>query len=376
MTQVTKIYENPRAGHNPEYSDYNAWTERIVEHRTPEVGAESLYEILEMRQGNTRITDGKYVGRLVEALVTNPDAANMLRDSLRYISFESYGRTPALYETFTKSMPTNSPSEYYLRDGVFGILEETPSGQEATMITRDIEGGVNIPNKRYSKVVAITGDDIRFDRIGMIGTIASQLGGSAKLTIDAKCFEAMTDTSNYTRTKSAGDNDIGANTQGSGFKVSATNFQTAYNTISTMRDRTSGTPGMCTPDTAFCSPRAEWGLRQLLMGVQNQRVGDASFNETYGTSNLNVHYGMISKIISSPLLGDSYQWGLFDSKKTGLVYQELEAFNVYQQTAMPNNESWFTFDIIKYMVSMYFGIGFVDDRPWFYAASTTAPSVD
>lgn len=350
----------------------DGWREDAIDHTAaPKLnGSENvLREIVNMRKPDFKLPTNQFTGRLMEALISNPDAANMLRDEIRRIAFQGYSEQRTFYEMVTRRVDSNNQSEYYIRDGLFGTFNEVPSGEEVPAMQRAFEGSAHIVNKRYAQMVSVTGDDIRFDRMNLIRQIPAMMGAAARSTIDAKVFEVITDTSNYTSTSPA-DNDVGSNT--SSLVASFENINTARSTINTVRDRTSGQPGMCNADTFICTPRLEMWIRKALDSTETRPVG-GNTAIPFGEGTDNPFNGML-RVIVTPLLGKEYEWALFDSTKWGLVYQELEPFNVYQQTMMPNNHAWFTFDRINYMGSMYFGVGFVDDRVWYYSNSTTAPA--
>jgi len=256
----TKIYER----------DGRDWNENIVTGRAPAMPDIDMKELFNLRKPGYRLPAGREgMGRLVEALISNPDASNLMRDTIRYLAFRSYAEGEALYTMFTTNMP-------------------------------------------------------------------------------------------------------GPNTQSLAF--SGANFNTAYNVVRTMRDRTSGAPGTYVPDTLICSPLVEFAIRQQLRSTTlAPQQGNA--NPLYGQGTSSQFASVINRIIVSPFFGDSYEWAIFDSSRVSVVYQELEPMNVIQQTMMPNNDAWFSFDSIKYRVTMYFGIGFVDDRPWFYSPTSDAPTV-
>ena len=366
------IYHNPN--HGPERQgvepDFNAWTERRVPLRQPDQGMEVLEQAFWELGRQGRMPQHSY--DLYEALLNNPDAANALRNALRYIAFESYANTRSWYELVTKPMPSNNQSEYYWRGSAFGTLNKVPSGHTAPTIQKQSEGGTQIINERWANIVEVTGDDIMFDRVGIYNTIAEEIGQAARMTIDATVFAQITDTSNYTRSQTNGDNDVGANQQD--LTWSLDNFNTAYNVVRTMRDRKSRTPSMCMPDTLVCTPLTEMFIRQSLMSPSLSRVG-ANANEIIGQGTNNPYYGMIRNIVVCPFMGLEYQWGIFDSAKNKLYYQEVYPYNVYGEPQAAASTAWFEREVIRYMTKLYFGVGFVDDRQWFYSPSTTKPTV-
>lgn len=311
--------------------------------------------------------------RLMEAVTSTPDGANILRDGIRYIAFNTFNSVPTTWDRLTRNSPTTRPEEQYLRDGAFGIVPEAPSGTPAPRVKRDFEGATKVDNKLYRMIYEITGDDIKFDRIGMIQQTAELMGRAGALTKEARFYSVVTDTSKYTRNSTTGDNDIGANTQTLTFSASA--FNTAWSIISTSRDRKSGTPLMLQPDTLITTPRNYAAAKQLLMSGTLNRATNTAATETFGTGTDNPFFGLVRQIIFHPMFGQNHEWLLMDSSGYGVVHQELEAPQVYQKTMVANNDQWFSLDVIEYMIRLYFGLDIVDDRHLFYSDSTTAATV-
>jgi phage major head subunit gpT-like protein len=352
----------------------STWKRETIDH---ENAGEVNFDVLEAYQealhksayeANTR--------NFLEAFVGSPDAQNMLRDGIRYMAFSTYRGIEPTWNSFAHVMTSTREQEEYLRDSAIGTLPEVPSGTEVPELQGGFEGGALIKNKRYAGIVRLKVDDIRFDRIGKIGQVGPDLGRSGRMTEEEVVYNAITTTANYTRNVTTGDNDIGANTEALTFN--GTGFEKAVNIISTARDRRSGAYLGFQPDTIIIGPRMEIPVKQLLLTGDLTRVGGNTTNEVRGTgSDINHYRGMIQRIVISPWFGTStaYGWALVDSSVMSFVFQQLEAFNVVQESRGVTSESWLTTDSIRYLVQGYFGTGFVDDRAWFYSSSTTAPTV-
>ena len=358
------LYTNPRHGRERESvePDYNAWQEQKISVKPPDGRGAVMLE----RAMHKLVQRGSSKMQIHEALINAPDAANDLRDAVRYIAFEAYTNMRTYYEAVTKPMPSSKQSEYYWRGGAFGRLNKTPSGQTAPNINKKSEGRAYIRNERYANIVEITGDNLRFSEVGIYDDIAEELGQAAKSTIDSVVFEVITDTSNYTRSAANDDNDVGANYQTLPFSLK--NYNTAYSVVATMRDRTSRQPGYCFPDTIITTPLGAPYIQQALMSPI-RRVGGGS-NEVFGTGTGNPFAGAIKNIIVTPFLGTTYQWALFDSMKNKLYYQEVEPYSVYGEPQSAASTAWFEREVIRFMVNLYFGVGFADDRAWFYSDNT------
>jgi hypothetical protein len=314
--------------------------------------------------------------KLVEAFVNTPDAFSLLRDGIRYLAFTAFGQRERSFDAFTRSMPSNRPQEEYLRDAGLGTMPKTISGEPAPLVLSGFDGGVTIKNERYAQMIEVTGDDLRFDRVGKLRQIAPELGISAANTIEAAIYAVITTTGNFTRNQTTGDNDIGANTAAT--TLSGLGLEAAYTTIATAKDRRSGSYLGLLPDTIICGPRNKFPIMQLLMSDSIVRASANNTAEVRGTGQTPIYRGLIRNIIVSPWFAttaNGYQWALCDSTRTSLVMQEVEPFNVLQESMDASSEAWLVRNSLRYVASMYFGVGLADDRPWYYSSSTTAATI-
>lgn len=347
-------------------------SERTVSTAAPRFDHDPIAELQE-RVYKTAAENGMS-RRLVEAFVNTPDAFSLLRDGIRYLAFTAFGQRERSFTSFTNVVPSNRPQEEYLRDAGLGTMPKTVSGENAPLVLSGFDGGVTIKNERYAQMIEVTGDDLRFDRVGKLRQIAPELGISAANTLEAAIYAVITTTTNFTRNSTTLDNDVGANT--SALTFSGLGLEQAYATISTAKDRRSGAYLGLMPDTIICGPRMRWPVMQLLMADQFSRNSNAS--EVRGTGTTPIYRGLIRNIIVSPWFAtttNGYQWALVDSTRTSLVLQEVEPFNVLQESMDASSEAWLVRNSLRYVASMYFGVGLADDRPWFYSSSTTAATI-
>lgn len=310
---------------------------------------------------------------LAEALVQQPDASNMLRQDFRYVAFTAFSEMPTTYGQFCDVMSSSKPEEYYLRDAAMGVIPRSRSGEQAVRLLSSFEGSAVVQNFRYAGIVSVLGDDILFDRIGKITQTAQMLGRSARMTEETEVYRIVTTTANYTRTAAAGDNDIGANTGATTF--THVNFEDAMSTISTGKDRKSGQYLGFMADTLICGPRMEWAVRKFLNSGSLNLAADGSSGTVVERGDLNVYRSAISRIVVSPIFSNSYEWALTDSRRRGLMFQQVQPFNVIQTTMTPDNNRWFEYDTIDFQAIGYFGAGFTDDRMWYYSTNTTRPTL-
>jgi phage major head subunit gpT-like protein len=316
--------------------------------------------------------DGKpYRLALREALIQQPDAGNLLRDGIRAIAFAEYMAMPVSYPLFTRVEASSKKEETFLRDGMIGRIPRVRSGEVAPYITRRFDGGVTIENHKYDALAEVLGDDIRFDRLGIIRQTAELMGRSGRITEEAEVYRVITDPAQYTRSKAKGDNDVDANTQN--WELTAVNFEKALALIATAKDRQSGAYLGLRADTMIVGPLMEYpALKLLNSATTNVAAGTGSATER-GT--LNPYQNVIKRVIVSPYLTDSYDWVLADTRVPGLTLLQVEPFNVYQTTMTPDNRAWLERDVIEFKVMGYFGVGFVDDRGWFFSQSATRPTL-
>lgn len=312
---------------------------------------------------------------LLEAVLSQPDAMNILRNDIKYLAFERYAQMPRTFDDFTWMQTSNKPEEEYLRDSTFGVLPEVPSGTVAPEVAAGFEGGVKITNKRYAGLASVTGDMLRYDQIGKIRQIAAGLGRAARITEENTVYRFLTTSGNYTRNSTTNDNDIGANQQS--LTWGGVNLETAMSVISTAKDRNSGAYLGYKANTVICGPRLEIPVKQLLMSMDIEREGGNTTNEQRGTGTTNQYRGMVSNIIVTPwvTLANDYNWILCDSTVDGFTFQTVEPFNVYQENPNETSEAWLTKEVVRYLVAGIFGLGFVDDRAWFLSTASSAAAV-
>lgn len=317
---------------------------------------------------------GSYRRSLKEALVTQPDAGNMLRDGFRFIAFNTYNGAPMSWNQLASVVNSNKPEEQYLRDAAIGRIPKGKSGAPAHRITSGFDGGVKISNGYYPAVAEITGDDILYDRIGKISQTAQVLGRSAAATEEAEVYDVLTNTSNYSSTAANGRNDVDSNSQT--WTLTPEYFEKALAIIMTAKDPKSGMYLGAQADTIIAGPLMEYPIKKLLTSADLTAAGTAGAVTQVGT--LNVYRGIINKIIISPYFSTSFDWALMDSsmgEMAGINFQRVQPMTVVQSTQTPDNSAWLDRDVIEFKVQGRFGVGVVDDRVMFYSTSSTRPTL-
>jgi len=360
MTQQAKVYEVQRgvndqiAGFRPQQREMP-----VLENYDP------ITNLLE-REGS------RYPMRLHEALVLKPDAASILRDGIRFLAFSTMRGIPKTWDQIARVESSDKPEEEYLRDGAMGVIPIKPSGEPVDFAVGGFEGGTKITNYLRRIGRQVTGDDIKFDRIGKVRQIAFEMGRAAVATEEATFYDVVTTTGNYTRNSTTGDNDVGSNTGTTTFN--ALGLDTAFTTISTSKDRVSGQYLGYNADTLITTPKMEFPVKQMLLSDYLMVTTSAGVRGM-GTTNPYMQMGMLKRIIVSPWFGTSYQWALVDTNAYSFVWQQVLPWQILQDNMNGTSEAWLVNNAIRYVIQGHFGLGFVDDRAWYYSDSTTAPTV-
>jgi len=311
--------------------------------------------------------------RLLETMVLKPDAANMLRDGIRFLAFSQIASMGQPWKQLVRMESSSKPEEMYLRDSALGVIPIKNSGEDVDFTNRSFEGSTKVTNYLYRLGVIVTGDDIKFDRIGVIRQIATDLGRSAVVTEDDAFFTDIQTTGNFTRNSTTNDNDIGANTAATTFN--ALGLDLAMATISTSKDRKTGHYLNYHADTILTTPRMEWPVKQMLMSPILMRAADTGAAEVRGMGTTNPYTGTLQRIIIHPKVGTSYQWNLVDSTAYSYVWQTVDPWQILQENQIEASEAWLVRNAIRYVIMGYFGHGIIDDRAWYCSSSTTAPTV-
>lgn len=322
-------------------------------------------KLLERENSHYRMT-------LLEALVSKPDAANLLRDGFRFISFQKMRGEPRTWDLIARVENSNKPEEEYLQDGAIGVIPIKNSGEPVDFVKSSLLRGVKISNYLRRVGVIVTGDDILFDRTGKVKQIAFELGRAAVATEEASFYASISTTGNYVRNSTTKDNDIGANTGDTTFN--AISVDTASATIRTSKDRASGQYLGYRANTMICSPLLEHFVKSFFMSPEFSRQATAAAAEVRGTGTSNPYQGLLNRIIVTPWAG-GYNWWLVDSTAYSYVWQWVKGWDILQEGQSEMSEAWLVNNALRYVIAGYFGHGFVDDRAWYYSTSSTAPTV-
>lgn len=340
--------------------------ETVMEDHAPVLDPRPLFEA----HAGRRIT--------MEEASTTGEFPQLLRDGLRAIVFESYAGVRTTWQDWVLAMPSDKQSEDWIETNAVGELPIVHEGTAYPEIKRDLDRTVNIRNYKRGDILTVTEELIRFNKIAQIRFDASDAGRRAANTREQSCYTVLNTTGNYVRNSTTSDNDIGANTAATTF--SATGLNTALTTLRTMKDRKSGVYFGVNPDTLVVAPRLEMAAKQLMLSPLLGRVTAAvtapADQNIYGTGITNPFRGLVNTIIVSPRLGTSYQWALMEAKRA-VILQEVEGLQVLQeQVGGVQYEGYFKYDMVRFRVRDWYGVGMLNDRFAYYSSSTTAPTVD
>jgi hypothetical protein len=345
-----------------------------IEESKPEAQPTQLTEAMMPfpRDRRGRITVDPENVALTEAELATYNFPDALRVGLQVDLFSSYNETPVTYPQFVRVVNSDKQQEEYLFDAAIGLPGVVPEGQPYPEIGTNFDSGKIIRNYKRGFIIPVTEEMQRFDQVGKVREIPELLGRAMRRGEEQDVMNIITTAGNYTRNSTTGDNDEGANTAATTF--SATGLITAFNTVRTAKDRTSGVYLNVMPDTLICGPKLWWGVNQLLNGAGVGRQGGNTTNEVYGTSTVNSFFNAVRTIIVSPEFSSSYAWWLGESKRA-VTFQRVEAISMLTEGMGAQTEGYFNRDVIRYRVRNWYGCDMRDDRFAFFSSSSTAPVV-
>lgn len=363
----TKIIEiaDPQAG---TLKETTVTAPRLDEQDKRDVAAERMARLAES------IKTGRFT--TLREVATTSEFPLLLRVGLKQILFDSYEQTPSTFQEWARAEQSDKPAETWLELNRLGTLPFVGEGDPYPDADVAVDRAVRIVNAKYGMKFAITEEMIKFDKSNQIRQFPMDMGEAAKQTLEEVAYGVLTNSNNYVRNSTTGDNDVGANTAATTF--SPAGLITAYATLNTMKDRKSGRYFHITPDTLIVTPRLEFAAKQLLLSPELMPVGSGATSGApfiYGAGTSNVFRGVVNRIIVSPWLGTSYQWVLMKAKRA-VVYQEVEPLQLLVgQIDYQNNGAYFNYDRIEYRVRLWFGFGMLNDRFAYYSSSTIAPTI-
>ena len=300
-------------------------------------------------------------------MMTTRNFPDLLRQGVRFDAFTAYNGVPVTWPHFVAEESSNKPQEEYLRDAALGIAPEVSEGQPYPEAAVNLDDGVVVPNVKRGFRITITEEMRRFDQLGKVRQLAQEAGRALRVTEEYAVYSVLTTAANYVRSEAAGDNDEGANTQTLTFSADA--LVAAWNVLTTMKDRKSGTYLGVRPDTLIVAPKLVWAVKQLIQGRTTLRVGTAATQEVYGTGDANPFFDLVDTVIVSPFLGSEYEWVLLERARP-IKFQRVAPVEVLPARYDEERDTW------VFRARTWFGVGMVDDRFAFFSDSVTKPAVN
>ena len=324
------------------------------------------------RYGQPTIDPLRVDRALTEAATGGLSTANfpdLLRQGVQFDVFSAYNETPTVYEQLVRTVPSNKHQEEYADDEGMGLPPIVAEGQDYPEVSPSLGGGTTIPNYKRGYLVHVTEEVMKFDQWGKVRDLANSIGRSMRMGREQTVMNVLTTTTNY-NVKNLNDQ-AGNNTQTLTF--SPINLNTALALMMTQKDRKSGQYLGVMPRILVVGPLLERFAKMLITAPELMRVGSAAAaSDVYGTGTNNPFFGVVSRIVVSPMFGASYQWALLDPSRA-IYFQQVEGVQVQTEAGNMTSESWIKRDTIRYKCRDWYGVGMRDDRFAFYSDSTTAP---
>lgn len=325
-----------------------------------------------LKNGRRTVNPELFEGLREDGSLSVSNFPDLLRTGVQFDAFTSYNETPVTWPMFARTVSSNQMQEEYIKDAALGMAPIVTEGAPYPEVAVSTGDSVTVRNHKRGYIIPITEEIMKFDKLGKVRQIAELVGRSIRLTEELAVMDVLTTAANYTRTVALGDNEEGNNTASTTF--SATGLITAFNTLTTMKDRRTGVKLGVRPDTLIISPKLRWAAYQLIRSPKAFRGGGSATNEVYGTGDDNQFFDLVQNIIVSPYFGSTYEWCLLESKRS-VVFQQVEPFQLLREDMNAGTSNYLMYDTIRYRARTWFGTGMVDDRFAFLSTATAAPTV-
>lgn len=313
-------------------------------------------------------------GLLLEATgrLDTKNFPTLLRSGLRMDVFSGYRGLPLVWQQLVgEIVPSDKPQEEYLLDGAIGLAPRVEEGEPYPVAATNLHTNVVIHNYKHGFAIPVTMEMRMFDQTNKVRDLAQSIGRSLALTEEYAVADVLTTTANYTASNTNGDNDeatVGSGANQQTLTFSAIGLEGALNILMTMKDQKSGRYLGVMPNILWCAPKALWAVKKLINAAVAVRTHGNTTAEIYGTGEMNPFFGIVSTIVSSPVFGNGYEWGLMDTSQA-LKFQRVMDIDVGEPVFDPETDTY------KYYARTFFGVGFKDQRFAFFSDSTTRPTV-
>lgn len=347
-------------------ADQGTYTERVLRPGQTLIQEQGVLPYPRDHYGQVTISEHKAILEAARGRATTANFPDVLRQGVQFDALTAYAGIPLIWRLLVgDETPSSQQQEEYLKDAGMGIAQIVPEGAEYPEAALDLGDGVVIANHKRGFKFPVTEEMRRFDQLGKVRDLAQQAGIALAITEEYAVIEVLTTSANYTRT--ADDNDEGNNTQT--LTLSASALETALNVLLTMKDKNGVYLGV-RPTIMFCAPKALNAAKRLIQSRTLVRAfGPSDTAEVDGTGELNPFFGMVDTIVSSPYIGQNYEWGLLDNTRGALKFQRVDPATVRGPVL---DEAT---DTLWFYPRTWFGVGFKDDRFAFFSDSATRPTV-
>ena len=326
-----------------------------------------------VEQGNILLEANGRSVRLSEAAeITTAMFPQLLRTGLRPILFSEYAAYPNTHESWIGTEASDQEFVTGIEANNLGKAPIVPENGPYPEITFKLDRSVQIHNQKRGFILPVTWEMIKYDKVGMIRQGIGDIASALAYTEEDDAYTALRTVASYVRNSTTGDNDVGANYAATTFSGGGLN--TAFMTLRTTKDRTSGRYLGIMPDTLLVGVGLEMAAKQLLTSATVAGVGDTDAVIVYGTGTTNPWRGLVNTIVVTPML-TKYEWVLLQRGKPlkKFVVQDLE---LLEESQGANSTAYFERKAIRYRADKVYGIGMWNDRFVYYSTSTTAPTVD
>lgn len=347
-------------------ADQGTYTERVLRPGQTLIQEQGILPYPRDLYGNVTISEAKALVEAAHGRATTANFPDTLRQGVQFDALTSYAGIPLIWRLLVgDETPSSQQQEEYLKDAGMGIAQVVAEGAEYPEAALDLGEGVIIANHKRGFKFPVTEEMRRFDQLGKVRDLAQQAGIALAITEEYAVIEVLTTPANYTRSAANGDNDEGANTQT--LTLSASALETALNVLLTMKDKNGVYLGV-RPTIMFCAPKALNAAKRLIQSRTLVRThGDSA--EVDGMGELNPFFGIVDTIVSSPYIGQNYEWGLLDNTRGALKFQRVDPATVRGPVLDEATDTYWFYP------RTWFGVGFKDDRFAFYSDSDTRPTV-
>ena len=284
------------------------------------------------------------------------DIGPLLKAGLKTQFFQTFAKTPSMYDRISTLIPSDKDTEQYAWLGALpGVREFLDERQSQDMTPYSYA----IKNKTWESTISVDRAALEDDLYGQIPLRIKQMAMSAKQHLDILTFGMLAagftqngyDAVPFFGTHAQG----GAQSNRGGDALSAVSLQNAVTAMMRFTDD-QGKPAGVSPDLLVVSPELYWEGRVLLESTYYPDPLTAASQLLA----MNPLMGSL-KLLSSPYLVSPTNWFLLDTKRIvkAIVLQMRKDFEF---TALDDEDNAFMRDTLYYGVRARYNCGFGDWR--------------